>query len=1521
MSGGLFETEDDTDVIDNTSGGLFANGEVGDAIASFEVAAEAAKDAAVAAQTAAETAETNAETAETNAATSATAAAGSATSAAASATTATTQASTATTKASEAATSASTATTQAGTATTKAGEAATSATSAAASATSATSSSTTATTKASEASASATTAATQATNAASSATGAASSASTASTHKTAAETAKTAAETAKTAAETAKTAAETAETNAETAETNAETAETNAASSAASASTSATNAAASATSASGSASTATTKANEASASATTASTQASTATTKASEASTSATNASNSATAAASSATTANTHKTAAETAKTAAETAETNAETAETNAETAETNAASSATAASTSATNSAASATSASGSASTATTQASTATTKASEASTSATNAATSATAAANSATAAAASATTATTQASTATTQASTATTKANTATTKASEASTSAASALSAQSAAESARDSALSAFDNFDDKYLGAKSSNPTVDNDGNALVAGALYFNTTDDLMKVYTGSAWGSAYASLSGALLVTNNLSDVNSAGTAATNIGLGTGNSPTFSGTTVNGNITVTGTVDGRDVAADGTKLDGVEANATADQTAAEIRALVESATDSNVFTDNDHTKLNSIESNATADQTAGEIEAIVNHDNLQGFVAAEHIDWSADQGSTNIHTGNYVNTTYSVGDGGLTQKNFTTALNTKLSNIEDNATADQTNAEIRAAVEAATDSNVFTDADHTKLNSIAASANNYSHPNHSGEVTSSGDGATTIADNVVDEANLKISNAPTNGYVLTARSGNTGGLTWEATASTGISNLVEDTTPQLGGDLASNGSDILFADSDKAIFGDGSDASIHWNGSSLEFSSEVGDMIIRGNNEVKLQAHTGENFFVGLSNGASTMYYDNSAKLATSSTGIDVTSNITFDGSSDEKVGAASSRTFLTGNLGSQLRAGNNTKVAATTTGVELTGATVQNGDFTFTGANYNAVWDSSDNALEFGDDAQLRFGAGTDLFIKSDGSNSIIQGAGTTYLRGSTVIISANGGSGGFETGIRVNEISSETSNVELYYDNSKTFETSSSGVSVIGSIAVSGTVDGRDIAADGTKLDGIASSANNYVHPNHSGEVTSSADGATVVADNVVDEANLKVSNSPTNGYVLTAQSGNTGGLTWAEAASGADLYAANPSSATDPTASGTNAIAIGDDAVASGVASVAFGQQTDATGTNAIAIGSGAQATQPHAVAIRATASARESTAIGVNNLANGAVAAGEGSMSLQGSYASGADSFAAAIATNSSSYGATGANSIAMGQNAKATGADSLAFGRTTQATTSYATAIGYNCLASGTYGVALGYQAQATGNNSIAAGASSTYAERANATAHGSVALGGAYANGVDSVAIGASAKSTQIGKISFSNDNFSAVGDSQGGQFILRADTTDATATVLTTNNSTAAATNQIVAVSDTCITFDGTITAMQDGAQAYASWRIEGLLVNDGGTTTLANSATTVIDNQSSWVMALSADNTNNALAITCTGEASHNIRWVANIRTTEVTYA
>ncbi len=75
-----------------------------------------------------------------------------------------------------------------------------------------------------------------------------------------------------------------------------------------------------------------------------------------------------------------------------------------------------------------------------------------------------------------------------------------------------------------------------------------------------------------------------------------------------------------SPTF------GSITVTGTVDGRDVATDGTKLDGIEANATADQTAAEIKTAYESNSDTNAFTDAEQTKLSGIEASADVTDTA-------------------------------------------------------------------------------------------------------------------------------------------------------------------------------------------------------------------------------------------------------------------------------------------------------------------------------------------------------------------------------------------------------------------------------------------------------------------------------------------------------------------------------------------------------------------------------------------------------------------------------------------------------------------------------------------------------------------------------------------------------------------------------------------------------------------------------------------------------------------------------------------------------------------------------
>lgn len=215
-------------------------------------------------------------------------------------------------------------------------------------------------------------------------------------------------------------------------------------------------------------------------------------------ATTAATNASNSAAAAATSESNAATSATNAETsyqntlaiygntqdvanAVAAAQSAQTGAETAETNAGNSAIAADASANDAATSEVNAAASETAAAGSAA---------------------SASTSATASANSATAASASATAA------ATSETNAATSATNAATSATASANSATASAASATSAANSAAAAAAS-LDNFDDRYLGAKASDPTLDNDGNPLVTGALYFNTTDTVMKIWEGTMW----------------------------------------------------------------------------------------------------------------------------------------------------------------------------------------------------------------------------------------------------------------------------------------------------------------------------------------------------------------------------------------------------------------------------------------------------------------------------------------------------------------------------------------------------------------------------------------------------------------------------------------------------------------------------------------------------------------------------------------------------------------------------------------------------------------------------------------------------------------------------------------------------------------------------------------------------------------------------------------------------------------------------------------------------
>jgi hypothetical protein len=193
----------------------------------------------------------------------------------------------------------------------------------------------------------------------------------------------------------------------------------------------------------------------------------------------------------------------------TAAATSAASAATSATSAATSASSAATSASSALTSANSASTSATAAASSATAAASSATAAATSATSASNSASAAATSATSAAASATAAATSATNAATSASSASTSASSALTSANSAATSATAAATSATSAATSASSALTSANSAAASYDAFDDRYLGDKSADPTLDNDGNPLLTGALYFNTVLGAMKVYDGSAW----------------------------------------------------------------------------------------------------------------------------------------------------------------------------------------------------------------------------------------------------------------------------------------------------------------------------------------------------------------------------------------------------------------------------------------------------------------------------------------------------------------------------------------------------------------------------------------------------------------------------------------------------------------------------------------------------------------------------------------------------------------------------------------------------------------------------------------------------------------------------------------------------------------------------------------------------------------------------------------------------------------------------------------------------
>jgi len=137
---------------------------------------------------------------------------------------------------------------------------------------------------------------------------------------------------------------------------------------------------------------------------------------------------------------------------------------------------------------------------------------------------------------------------------------------------------------------------------------------------------------------------------------------------------------------------------------------------------------------------------------------------------------------------------------------------------------------------------------------------------------------------------------------------------------------------------------------------------------------------------------------------------------------------------------------------------------------------------------------------------------------------------------------------------------------------------------------------------------------------------------------------------------------------------------------------------------------------------------------------------------------------------------------------------------------------------------------------------------------------------------------------------------------------------------------ALGISQSALLLLGRQTTDATATVLTSNTSAAGTTNQVILPNNSAYSFSGEVIAGVTGGGNTARWTIDGAIkrgANAASTAMVGTATVTMTHNDAgaaTWVVAVTADTTNGGIAVTVTGAAATTIRWVCKINTTEMTY-
>ena len=554
------------------------------------------------------------------------------------------------------------------------------------------------------------------------------------------------------------------------------------------------------------------------------------------------------------------------------------------------------------------------------------------------------------------------------------------------------------------------------------------------------------------------------------------TNEIEPFNPTNRTSTNgvISLGASNRK-FKDFYLGGNITVDGTVDGRDLATDGTKLDGIESNATADQTAAEIRTLVESASDSNVFTDADHTKLNGIASSATANPNA--------LDNISE-------DTTPQLGGNLDVNGNQIQLDQTSG----------VAIKT----VGDLSSADLT------LLQASHNNSGQYGFNINYMGSRSGNANSFALEMHNQN------GTNVEAITVYQDGKVGINNtAPTAPLDVTGNivvSGTVDGrdLATDGTKLDGIeasADVTDTANVTSAGALMTTGGTmtgaVLFNDSVNANFGTGTDLSITHNGTNTQIINRTGvlqilqqsgsDVVIKGDDNSG--GSSADYFRADGSTGEAMLYHYGTEKLATKSGGVDVSGNITVSGTVDGR-DLATDGTKLDGIEASA--------DVTDTANVTSAGALM---DSEVTNLAQVKAFDSSDYAtaaqgttadaalpkaggtmtgnIKLNDDVDIRMGAGNDFKLFHNGTNSKINNSTgalqiSNFANDQDVTIATDDGSGATAVYFRAD---GSTGDAILSHYGTEKIKTQSGGIDVTGNITVSGTVDGRDVAADGATAD------------------------------------------------------------------------------------------------------------------------------------------------------------------------------------------------------------------------------------------------------------------------------------------------------------------------------------------------------------------------------------------------------------------------------------------------------